>query len=195
MSTVQTQKLAHPNDTNAATIGTNGVVDFDSMPTVNGGALVTSVSGEIIQTKVTKVVPRNDHIGTSSSTSASTGVSVTITPQYSNSKILIEVNATMAYGRASQYLCWELHRARSGYSADWLSRVTTNYNTDYYHGWVYNSTGQWTSMSATEVDTTHGTTNSITYTLYHRHYNNGGSNSYTAHRGAAVVMKATEIKA
>jgi hypothetical protein len=194
MSTVQTQKLAHPNDTNAATIGADGVVDFDSMPTVNGVEMVSSTSGEIVQMRITQFVNRSAHIYTNSTTFTSTGVSVSITPKYANSTILVSAMSGMGYGRSGGRLLWALHRSGAGVTDGYIINKTTSYSTDYYHSWIYADASSWQTLYAEHLDTTHNTTQQLTYRLDHAQWSST-SHSYTAHQGHPVLMKAIEIKA
>lgn len=194
MSTVQTQKLAHPNDTNAATIGADGVVDFDSMPTVNGVEMVSATSGEVVQMQTATYVNRGGHIYTNSTSFTSTGISVSITPKYTNSTILVSAMSGMGYGRNGNSLIWLLHRSGAGVTDGYIVTKTQNYSTDYYHGWIYVSASEWQTLYAEHLDTTYNTTQQLTYRLDHAQWT-AGSNSYTAHRGHPVIMKAIEIKA
>jgi len=89
-SKIGVQNIAHTNGTNAMTISSGGVATFTQAPVNAGGGKVLQVKQDILRTT---------WVSSSSSTAfENTPLSVTITPQSTNSKILITgmINCTSA---------------------------------------------------------------------------------------------------
>ena len=71
---------------------------------------------------------------------------------------------------------------------------TTNYNTDYYHGWSYVSGQDWGGMRKLPGHDTDisSSTGAITYTIYFNA--TSGNNVYLAHQGHQIYLKLTEFE-
>jgi len=186
VATLKTNKIETVNGT--------GNVDFDAAPTVGGVELISSMSGQIVQMEANTFVNRSAHIDTTSTTLASTGCSVSITPKYTDSTIFVSAMSGMGYGRNGNSLLWALHRSGAGVTDGYIVTKTTSYATDYYHGWIYVTASEWQTLYAEYLDTTYNTTQQLTYRLDHAQWT-AGSSSYTAHYGHPVTMKAIEIRA
>jgi hypothetical protein len=186
VATLKTNKIETVNGT--------GNVDFDAVPTVNGVEMISATSGVVVQMQTATYVNRSAHIQTTSTTFASTGVSVSITPKYTDSTIFVSAMSGMGYGRNGNSLMWALHRSGDGVTDGYIITKTASYSTDYYHGWIYVTASEWQTLYAEHLDTTYNTTQQLTYRLDHAQWT-AGTASYTAHRGHPVTMKAIEIRA
>ena len=98
VATLKTNKIETVNGT--------GNVDFDAAPTVGGVELISSMSGQIVQMETNTFVDRGAHIQTTSTTMATTGCSVSITPKYTDSTIFVSAMSGMGYGRSGNSLSW-----------------------------------------------------------------------------------------
>ena len=115
---------------------------------------------------------------------------VSITPKFANSKILITLNSNMAIINNASELIWELYRDSTGI----LVSAGAFNNTANYFGWMYAYAGggaQYRSLSASHVDTPN-TTSTITYKPYH--LRKSGAECTSLHWGSQMVMTLTEIK-
>ena len=157
-----------------------------------GGGGTTVDSGAPIQIQSTTYVNRSAHIGTSTTSLASTGLSVSITPTSATNEIIIEVTGNMTYGRNAGATKWALHRSGTGVIDGYIVSSTVSY--PYYYGFLYRAGDAWDAQTSIFKDTTYDTTSALTYTLYH-HQQNATSAGYTSHQGAPINMKLTEISA
>lgn len=158
-----------------------------------GGASGGAPSGKIVQMVTSEYVNNSAHITTTSSTTkVNSGLSATITPRDSSNNILVELIATM-YRSGSNGMMTQLYRSGTGLTAGYLIDYTTNYNTDYYHGWSYVSGQDWGGMKNTWTDTDiSASTGAITYTIYFNATNS--VNVYLAHQGHQIYLKLTEFE-
>jgi hypothetical protein len=157
-----------------------------------GGGGTTVDSGAPIQIQNTLYVNRSAHIGTSTTSLASTGLSATITPTSATNEIIIEVTGNMTYGRSAGATKWALYRSGTGVTDGYIVSSTNSY--PYYYGFLYRKGDAWDAQTSMFKDTTYDTTSALTYTLYH-HQHNATSAGYTSHQGAPINMKLTEISA
>ena len=157
-----------------------------------GGGGTTVDSGAPIQIQSTTYVNRSAHIGTSTTSLASTGLSLSITPTSATNEIIIEVTGNMTYGRGAGATKWALYRSGTGVTDGYIVSSTTSY--PYYYGFLYRTGDAWDAQTSMFKDTTYDTTSALTYTLYH-HQQNATSAGYTSHQGAPINMKLTEISA
>ena len=157
-----------------------------------GGGGTTVDSGASIQIQSTTYVNRSAHIGTSTTSLASTGLSVSITPTSATNEIIIEVTGNMTYGRGAGATKWALYRSGTGVTDGYIVSATVSY--PYYYGFLYRAGDAWDAQTSIYKDTTYDTTLALTYTLYH-HQQNATSPGYTSHQGAPINMKLTEISA
>jgi hypothetical protein len=157
------------------------------------GGVVEAQSGDIIQVKEVEFVTPS-HISRSNATTYMINeAAIVITPQYSDSKIFGEIYFPMSRGYGS---CLELYRAGAGVTDGALFSVTANYSTNYYFGLGYFSTGggQWSPINFAYIDTSHNTTQEITYTPRVRAWTTYSTTGYYAHQNSQVLHRVYEIK-
>lgn len=159
-----------------------------------GGGGTTVDSGAPIQVQSTTYVNRSAHIGTSTTSLASTGLSLSITPTSATNEIIIEVTGNMTYGRNTGATKWALYRSGTGVTDGYVVQATGNNSGPYWYGFLYRAGDAWDAQTSIFKDTTYDTTSALTYTLYH-HQQTATSAGYTSHQGAPINMKLTEISA
>lgn len=157
-----------------------------------GGEETTVSSGAPIQIQHTLYVNRSAHVGISSTSLSTTGLSATITPTSATNEIIIETTGNMTYGRGTGATMWALYRSGAGVTDGYIVNVTQSY--PYYYGYLYRNGDAWDAQTSVFKDTTYNTTQEITYTLYHRQWT-ATTTGYTSHQGAPINMKLTEISA
>ena len=123
-----------------------------------------------------------------------TDVAITITPQYANSKIFGEIHLPMSQGYGS---CIELRRTGPGVTDSTLFSVTAGASGNYFFGISYFSDGnnEWTQNNCSWLDTTHNTTQALTYTPRIRAYTTYSVTGYYAYAGNQILHRIYEIKA
>ena len=143
------------------------IIKVDTIQDSSGGTANKMGAGSVVQIQTFQAfVNSSSHIETNSGTAAQLGdgtpfdnAQVTITPKFSNSKILVEVFSSMVFWNAGVALSWELYRDSTAI----VSR-STDYAVPNYYGWVYhydNNSNHYGSSSARHIDTP-STTSAIT---------------------------------
>lgn len=174
------------------------IIKVDTIQDSSGGSAINMGAGSIVQIQTFQAFTNSStHISTNSGTAAQLGdgtsydnAQVTITPKFSNSKILVEIFSTMVFYNAGIALVWELYRDSTAI----VSR-STDYAVPNYYGLAYhydNNSSHYGSHSARHIDTPN-TTSAITYKWYHS-IGYGTGTCYSVHGGGQYSMTATEIK-
>lgn len=164
-----------------------------ALSTYRGGGASSVGVGNMVQQVRKKCIDTSAHTSTTSTSMASTGFDASITPTNSSNNILVEMQSNMAYGQ-SQIMYWGLYRSGTGVTDGYLIDYKGNYTSgNYVYSWIYNSTQNWMPITAHFLDTTHSTTDELTYTLYHRK-NSGSGTAYTSHREMEFHITLTEIQ-
>lgn len=155
------------------------------------GGTVEIQAGDIIQVQEVEFITPS-HISRSNATTYMINdAAVTITPQYSDSKLYGEIHFPMADGYGS---CLELYRSGSGVTDGALFSVTANYSGNYYYGLAYFSGTGYTSNNCAYIDTSYNTTDAITYTPRVRAWTTYSTTGYYAHAYSQVLHRIYEIK-
>ena len=174
------------------------IIKVDTIQDSSGGSAINMGAGSIVQIQTFQAfTTSNTHISTNSGTAAQLGdgtsydnAQVTITPKFSNSKILVEVFSTMVFYNAGIALVWELYRDSTA-----IIPRSTDYAVPNYYGLAYNydnNSSHYGPHSARHIDTPN-TTSAITYKWYHS-IGYGTGTCYSVHGGGEYSMTATEIK-
>ena len=155
---------------------------------VTDGVQVSDMpAGSVIQT-LTYTHPSGTALETSSDSFVSTGINLTITPYFTNSKIIITLmggtkdsNATSVQGVNA------LYRNINSAGDSFLVHFGSDYQENLF----------WTQHSAEYVDDSHNTTSTIKYTLYMK--SRGSAGIYRFHQSIGgvsmpVTFKIQEIK-
>lgn len=158
-----------------------------------GGAPVSVQAGDVVQVKEVEHQYAAHVTRTNASTLELTDVAITITPQYADSKIFGEIHLPMSQGYGS---CMELRRTGPGVTDSTLFYVTGSASGNYYFGLIYFSDGnnEWTQNTCAWLDTTHNTTQPLTYTPRVRAWSSYSTTGYYTHRGNQILHRIYEIK-
>ena len=141
--------------------GTNGLT-FNNATTQNSGGKVLQVLS----------FPVNNGTTTSSTTYVATNITGSITPLFSNSKILIFVNSWIAWPNPSGQPVFTIYRGATNLATNFSGSAT------YGFGGTYTSpTGSFEGMISANFLDSPATTSSTTYTVYGR-ADGGGTASY-----------------
>lgn len=159
-----------------------------------GGVTASVQAGDIVQVKEVEHQYTSHVSRSNTSTLELTDVAITITPQYSNSKIFGEIHLPMSRGYGS---CVELRRTGPGVTDSTLFYVTGGGSGNYFFGLMYFSDGanEWTQNTCAWLDTTYNTTQPITYTPRVRAWSTYSVTGYYAHNGNQILHRIYEIKA
>lgn len=174
------------------------IIKVDTIQDSSGGSAINMGAGSIVQIQTFQAFTTSTtHISTNSGTAAQLGdgtsydnAQVTITPKFSNSKILVEIFSTMVFYNAGVALVWELYRDSTA-----IIPRSTDYAVPNYYGLAYNydnNSSHYGPHSARHIDTPN-TTSAITYKWYHS-IGYGTGTCYSVHGGGEYSMTATEIK-
>ena len=161
-----------------------------------GGAPVSVQAGDVLQVKEVEHQYAQHVTRTNTSPLDLTDLSITITPQYANSKIFGEIHLPMSQGYGS---CIELRRTGPGVTDSTLFSINSTNNTSYkyYFGLAYMSDGasQWTQNTVSWLDTTYNNTQALTYTPRVKSYSSYSVEGYYTHQGNQILHRIYEIKA
>ena len=147
-----------------------------------------SASGSVIQTKYLVVTNSPSNIMSSLATDVSSGVSVSITPNFTSSKILVNFSAGRAIGRgASGSLIVSLYRNGTNITAGTLGWMTLHLSA----GTVADAIAS--PIHATYIDVP-TTISAVTYTIYYKAVT-AGSSVGIALTGSSYSLIAQEIGA
>ena len=155
-------------------IGPNQSVNLTSnvtgtLPAANGGTGATSFSpGKVLQIQATQGI--NEFASTSTSFTDVTGVSLTITPAATSSKILLLANLNTYIDTTSSYVALRWERAISGGATTNIGHAT--YGISFARSAVANDF--WSGVGMTYLDTP-STTSEITYQLQGSNAASGGA--------------------
>ncbi len=159
-----------------------------------GGTSVSVQAGDVLQMKEVEHQYTAHVSRSNASTLDLTDVAITITPQYANSKIFGEIHLPMSQGYGS---CIELRRTGPGVTDSTLFSVTAGASGNYFFGISYFSDGnnEWTQNNCSWLDTTHNTTQALTYTPRIRAYTTYSVTGYYTYAGNQILHRIYEIKA
>lgn len=152
------------------------------------------VAGDVLQVKEATYHATGAHISrVNANVLTLSGMSITITPRYADSKIYGILNFPMSSGYGS---CTMMYRAGSDITDGYLYDVSADVNTDNYHGLMYHSAGfgQWFPTECSFIDDTHNTTGSLTYTPHVRAWTSYTTTGYWTHQGNQALFTLYEIK-
>ena len=156
----------------------------------NSGGTSTQ-TGDVAQIYFSSSIDNINHLQPTGTTLTSTNVSANITPTKAGNVLVIECTLEMSYGYASHPLVLALYRSGTGVTDGYVVNVNQSYPN--WYGWCYIAGDDWGSNHTMWRDTTHNTTDELTYTLYHRRMS-GSTNSYTSHQGHPIHFQITEIE-
>ena len=122
----------------------------------NGNTVIQVLQGTIVSTQIT----------TASASLVTTGISATITPQSTNSKILVMPNLTNLYASAGTGMGFAIYR---GATQVYLHGYSQSVG---YLGSMYSVSGNVGAVSFPYLDSP-STTSATTYTIYWGAYNGG----------------------
>lgn len=161
-----------------------------TLSTYKTGAAATQV-GDIIQITHNSYINNSAHIRPTGTSLTSTGATGTITPTKAGNVLVIECTLEMSYGYNSHPLVVALYRSGAGVTNGYIVDADSSHPN--YYGWCYMAGDDWGSNHMMWRDTTHNTTQELTYTLYNRRWS-GSTNSYTSHQGHPIHFQITEIE-
>ena len=170
----------------------SSILKVDTIQSTAGAAPTTKdlgfAAGSVIQTQVARFSGGSASMSTSSYTSS--GRSVTITPRFANSLILIRYTAT-SYVNSGTYGYFTFYRGstnlynQSGYSTNPSTQALIQLGSitgDAY----FPSTGEF-------ADSSHNSTSALTYTLYGKRGSGSGSVYWPPGSSDGATFTATEI--
>ena len=175
------------------------IIKVDTIQDSSGGSAINMGAGSVIQTQTAYLhLNANANLSTSSTTAVQIGdgtsftnLQVSITPRFSNSKVLVTCYSNMMYIPNNVSLGWELYRDSTA-----LVVRSGDYAVPNYYGWVYTfqsgGGSHYGPMEGKHIDTPN-TTSAVTYKPYHR-LDSGSGTAYSCHSGGHMIMTATEIK-
>lgn len=156
------------------------------------GVAAEKEANEIIQHRYASHVNNSSYDMSTTSTSwATMPLTVSITPEYDNSKIGIQFNSSLSYGRSATRLITGLERTVNGTTTRIVDAGFSNSST-YRYGWTWTTRDHWEGHEMIHYDTPN-TTDEITYSIIIRLYT-AGSASYLGHQYQRSFLSATEIK-
>jgi len=178
----------------ASGVGTsaNNLVKLDAnakLPAVDGSQLTNVVGGKILQA----VVNTTETSSSPSSTSAwtGTGLSASITPSSTSSRILLMVNANGYQPTAGQYYMLNVHRHTSSIGDDGsTSSATRLFNDGNGFGIIYGNSGDRFGVVSTTFIDSPNTTSEIYYNCTHK---KGGGNPSFNHANPTSSIVLLEI--
>ena len=155
-----------------------------ALPAISGASLTGLTSAQMPAGSVVQVVSTNSNasmVSTSLATMQSTGITVSLTPKFATSKMVIFVRVGMSLTTtANKGLITDIFRGGSS--------ITGNAYPSFYYtsgGNMYNG------YSIQSVDTP-STTSAITYEIYFK-VDSAGSTVYASHSGALINWTVMEI--
>jgi len=175
------------------------IIKVDTIQDSSGGSAINMGAGSVVQIQTTYLhLNTSTNLSVSSTTSVQIGdgtsytnLEVSITPRFSNSKILVTCYSNMIWIPNNVSMDWELYRDSTA-----LVVRSGDYAVPNYYGWVYNfqnSGGNFYGSSLGQHIDTPNTTSAVTYKPYHR-IDSGSGTAYSCHNGGHMIMTATEIK-
>jgi hypothetical protein len=179
VSRLQVDQLASRTGTGNITIPTGSRLvgtDVGSISTSKG----------VVQMQFATAMP-SAHITVTSTTDTTLGLTLSITPVFSNSIIKVEFFSTMMNG-AGNALVLTLQRKIGAGAYTTLTPIT---GTRYNYGWTYNTSG-WMHGNHIYFDSP-ATTSTLTYQLLYRNWSSTATN-YLVHQYMEYGWIATEIK-
>lgn len=165
------------------------MASLSTYKTNSGGTSIQT--GDVIQITTNSYINNSAHVQPTGTSLTSTGATGTITPTKAGNLLLVECTLEMSYGYDSHPLVVALYRSGNGVTDGYIVNVNQSYPN--YYGWCYIRGQDWGSNHIMWRDTTHNTTQELTYTLYHRRWS-GSTNSFSAHRGHPIHFQITEIE-
>ena len=162
-----------------------------SLSTYKTNSGTSTQIGDVIQITTNSYINNSAHVRPTGTSLTSTGATGTITPTKAGNVLVIECTLEMCYGYASHPLVVALYRSGAGVSDGYVVNVNQSYPN--WYGWCYIAGDDWGSNHMMWRDTTHNTTDELTYTLYNRRMS-GSTNSYTSHQGHPIHFQITEIE-
>jgi hypothetical protein len=148
---------------------------------------ISSTKG-IVQMQYATAMP-SAHITVTSTSDTTLGLTLSITPVFSNSIIKVEFFSTMMLGNAN-ILVLQLQRKIGAGSYTTLTPAT-GAASRYQYGWTYNQVG-WSHANHIYFDAP-ATTSTLTYQLLYRNWSSTATN-YLVHQYMEYGWIATEIK-
>ena len=145
-----------------------------------------STSKGIVQMQYATAMP-SSHLTVTSTSDTTLGLTLSITPVFSNSIIKVEWFSTMMNGAANAIVL-QLQRKIGAGSYSTLTPIT---GTRYNYGWTYNTSG-WLHGNHIYFDAP-ATTSTLTYQLLYRNTSSTATN-YLVHQYMEYGWIATEIK-
>jgi len=147
------------------TLNGSGTITGYTPTTISGSLSADKMpSGSVIQYKSGLIPDINNRSSVNSSTYGSTGIHVDITPTNANNKIIID-------GRVAQY------HDNSGITHEFRIHNGTSLNSDQEQGIAAGQDNAW-HMVNIHYEQIAGTTNEMTFTLYHA-VSSGSGTAYT----------------
>ena len=172
----------------------SSILKVDTIQTTAGAAPTTKdlgfAAGSVIQTQVARFSGNSANMNTSSYTSS--GRSITITPKFANSLILIRYTATSyVNGGVQGYLTFYRNGTnlynQSGYSTNAAASAQGLMQ-------IMSATGDAFFPSTAEfADSSHNSTSALTYTLYGKKVSGSGGVFWPPGSVDAATFTATEI--
>ena len=148
----------------------------------SSGNVIPAASGSVLQ-MVTKLDTDYDEIETTSTSFTTTGMSISITPKKSDSKILVRFDFNADNGGSNSSVMWTIYRGSTNLKPSDVDAIVR------VHDLGSRILANQTAILVDEPNTT----NEVTYTLYHR-VNSGGP-VRTRNDLTQMVMTLTEISA
>ena len=179
VSRLQVDQLASRTGTGNITIPSGSRLvgtDVGSISTTKG----------IVQMQYATAMP-SSHLTVTSTSDTTLGLTLSITPVFSNSIIKVEFFSTMMNGAANAIVL-QLQRKIGAGSYSTLTPIT---GTRYNYGWTYNTSG-WLHGNHIYFDAP-ATTSTLTYQLLYRNTSSTATN-YLVHQYMEYGWIATEIK-
>ena len=180
ISTVNQKGLDAPLTLTSPVLTTPDLGTPSTLVLTNATGLPASAlpSGSVIQT-VYSIINSNSTTNTSSTSWTTTGHTLTITPRYSNSKILLTVNSYCFNSYSGWGSAYTFFRNGSPVISLGNNTPLAGYRSD------SNSNGQAYTLNMTFVDSP-ASTSALTYTVYMLS-NNGANTTYYCYTAGSVV--------
>ena len=137
-----------------------------------------AIPGHVVQTVQSET--DRPHIATSSTSYTASGVSLSITPKFANSVILIDFFIPMTHTPNSNgAMNCRLYKGNTALTSR-----------NYSQGYLTNG-DQYKSIKIEGMDDSHNSTSSLTYEVYFK--SEGGGQVFLCHNGSSTLLKLWEI--
>ena len=138
----------------------------NSLHAITDGSALKNVSGAVIQTLDSTLTAQT---GTNSTSFVTTGLSVTITPKYANSKILITTSGTSYSEGNNLHQYHTIYRGSTNLGSSAQGMTIFSAGSDTY--------GRWSNSGLHYLDSPN-TTSAVTYTIYFKAHTSSGGTTY-----------------